>query len=174
MSLVAQLAELENKKRQLLEGALAEIQALIGAVNEAGYGYTLVSSAPEGVATATARTGKQRKQRRVESGVMTPCPRTIVDAVTDAMNTDENALATVEQVDPANAPNGGMATLSDTDLWRALSYFYPRFHNLISCVAKATGMSIGHVQRVLDGERDSAELRAAIVREFRKRTQPKD
>jgi hypothetical protein len=174
MSLVAQLAELEDKKRQLLEGALAEIQALIGAVNEAGYGYTLVSSAPEGVATATARTGKQRKQRRVESGVMTPCPRTIVDAVTDAMNTDENALATVEQVDPANAPNGGMATLSDTDLWRALSYFYPRFHNLISCVAKATGMSIGHVQRVLDGERDSAELRAAIVREFRKRIQPTD
>jgi hypothetical protein len=85
------------------------------------------------------------------------------------MNTDENALATVEQVDPANALNGRMATLSDTDLWRALSYFYPRFHNLISGVAKATGMSIGHVQRVLDGERNSAELRAAIVREFRRR-----
>jgi len=173
MSLVAQLAELEDKKRQLLEGALAKIQALIDAVNEAGYGYTLVSSA-EGVATATARTGKQRKQRRVESGVMTPCPRTIIGASTDLMNTDENALATVEQVDPANALIGGMATLSDTDLWRALSYFYPRFHNLISGVAKATGMSIGYVQRVLDGERNSAELRAAIVSEFRKRIQPKD
>ena len=74
MSLVAQLAELEDKKLQLLTGALAEIQALIDAVNEAGYGYTLVSSAPEGVATATARTGKQRRQRRVESGAIPPCP----------------------------------------------------------------------------------------------------
>lgn len=174
MSLVAQLAELEGKKRQLLEGALAEIQALIDAVNEAGYGYTLVSSAPEGVTTATARTGRQRKQRRVEIGVMAPCPRTIIGALTDVMNTDENARATVEQLDPANALNGRMATLSDTDLWSALSYFYPRFRNLVSCVAKATGMSLGYVQRVLDGERNSAELRAAIVREFRKRTQPKD
>jgi hypothetical protein len=120
MSLVVQLTELENQKRQLLGGALAEIQPLIDAVNQAGYDYTLVSPASEAVAPATARAGKQRKQRPMETGVMAPYHRIIVSALTDVVNTDENALAL----------DSRMATLSDTDLWHAQSYFYPKFHNL--------------------------------------------
>lgn len=109
-------------------------------------------------------------QRPVEGTFTTSSPRTIINALT----AEENALSFVEQVDPANALNSRMATLGDSDLWRALNYFYPRFHNLVSGVAEITGMSIGHVQRVLDGERISAEVRAAIVKEFRRRIQTKD
>jgi hypothetical protein len=105
---------------------------------------------------------------------MTSCPRTIINALADMGNTDENALSIAEQLDPANALNSRMATLGDCDLWHALNYFYPRFHNLVSEVAKVTGMSIGHVQRVLVGERTNGEIEAAIVKEFRRRIQPKD
>ena len=64
--------------------------------------------------------------------------------------------------------------MGDSDLWHALNYFYPMFHNLISTVAKDAGMSIGYVARVLVGERRSAEVKAAIVKEFRRRIQTKD
>jgi hypothetical protein len=112
-------------------------------------------------------------QRPVESTFAISFPRTIINALTDLENTptEENALLLVEQVDPADALNSRMATLGDSDLWHALNYFYPRFHNLVSGVAEITGMSIGHVQRVLDGERISAEVTAAIVKEFRRRIQ---
>jgi hypothetical protein len=175
MSPAAQLKELENQKRQLLDGTLAEIEELIDALNEAGFSYRLVSSESEAVALlVTARTGKQRKQRLVESGFMPSCPPTIINALTEVENTDDNALSLVDQVDPASALNSRMATLGDGDLWLALNYFYPRFHNLVSGVATVTGMSIGHVQRVLDGERTSAEIKAAIVKEFRRRIETKD
>ena len=106
-----------------------------------------------------ATVGPAILQTAGESAVTTSSPRTI---------------SFVEQVDPANALRCRMAILGDSDLWRALNYFYPRFHHLVSGVAEITGMSIGHVQRVLDGERTSPEVRAAIVKEFRRRIQTKD
>ncbi|MFN0107114.1 MAG: hypothetical protein ACKV2U_34080 [Bryobacteraceae bacterium] len=98
----------------------------------------------------------------------------IMDALADKGNADENSASLAEQTDAVDSLNKRMGTFDDSDLWNNLNYFYPMFHNLVSTVAKDAGMSIGHVQRVLDGDRKSAKIQAAIVREFRRRIQTND
>jgi hypothetical protein len=87
----------------------------------------------------------------------------------------ENGSSLFDQADAHDTLNlnSKMATLGDRDLLHVLNYFYPSFHNLISDVAKVTRKSLGHVQRVLDGDRRSAVVAAAIVEEFRRRIRMK-
>jgi transcriptional regulator with XRE-family HTH domain len=63
-----------------------------------------------------------------------------------------------------------IADLDNSDLWYVLQLFYPMFKNLIKDVAELTGMSIGHVQRVLQGDRGpNPQIVEALISEFRKR-----
>jgi hypothetical protein len=93
------------------------------------------------------------------------------DVLSDKENADEDYTSVAEQIGAVDSLNNRMGALEDSDLWDNLSYFYPMFHNLVSTVAKDTSMSVGHVQRVLDGERKSGRIQAALVREFRRRIQ---
>lgn len=174
MSLITQLEELEEKKRLILEGALADIEARIDELKEAGYSYRLVSSATEAAVSPRPEIETQHKEISFERGLITSSPRTILSALKHVENTDDGAFSPFERVNLPGALNSRMEALSDADLWDTLNYFYSRFHNFVSGVAKVTGKSIGHCQRVLDGTRKSAEVKAAIVQEFRRRIQSKD
>jgi hypothetical protein len=107
-------------------------------------------------------------------GISNSCEIMDADALSDNDNASKNAPSLAEQTDAVDSLNKRMGILDDSDLWKALNYFYPMFHNLVSTVAKDVGMSIGHVQRVLDGERKSAEVQAAIITEFRRRIRTND
>jgi len=66
-----------------------------------------------------------------------------------------------------------LSSLSDEELGRAVLFIYPLTKNLVKSVAASSGRSMGHLQRILEGERaSSSDITAAIVKEIRARLEP--